>query len=101
IGHVSFLSSGQLSENSNQGIDDEVLIDLRNMSNPAPQKNYYGWLLGDKGQGLDERAILLGALRINNGTVHLLYQGDAAHTNLLAMTSRFLITEEDSSVTPI
>ncbi len=100
VGRVAFLSSGQLSENSNQGIDDEVLVDLHNIPNPASQKSYYGWLLSDKNQS-DERAILLGALHINNGTVHLLYPGDAAHTNLLAFTSRFLITEEDAAVTPI
>ncbi len=100
VGRVSFLSSGQLSNNSNQGIDDEVLIDLHNIPDPAPQKSYYGWLLSDKKQS-DERAILLGALRVNKGTVHLLYPGDAAHTNLLAITSRFLVTEEDAAVTPI
>jgi hypothetical protein len=100
IGRVAFLSSGQLSENSNQGIDDEVLIDLHNLPDPAAQKSYYGWLLGDKNQS-DERAILLGALHPNKGAVHLLYPGDAAHTNLLAITSRFLITEEDSDVTPL
>lgn len=100
LGRVAFLSSGQLSENSNQGIDDEVMVDLRNIPDPAAQKSYYGWLLGDKNQS-DERAILLGVLHPNKGTVHLLYPGDAAHTNLLAITSRFLITEEDASVTPL
>lgn len=100
VGRVAFLSSGQLSDNSNQGIDDEVLIDLHNIPDPAPQKSYYGWLLSDKNQS-DERAILLGALHANKGAVHLLYPGDAAHTNLLAITSRFLITEEDAAVTPI
>jgi hypothetical protein len=45
--------------------------------------------------------MLLGALHVNNGTIHLLYPGDAAHTNLLATTSRFLMTEEDANVTPI
>lgn len=100
IGRVSFLSSGQLSENSNQGINDEVLVELHNLPDPAAMKSYYGWLLGDKKQS-DEQAILLGMLRLNKGSVRLLYQGDAAHTNLLAITSRFLITEEDSDVTPI
>ncbi len=100
IGRVSFLSSGQLSENSNQGINDEVLVELHNLPNPAAQKSYYGWLLGDKNQS-DEQAILLGVLRLNKGSVRLLYPGDAAHTNLLAITSRFLVTEEDAAVTPI
>jgi hypothetical protein len=50
VGHVYFLSSGQLYVNNNQGISDEVLIDLHNMPAPAAGKSYYGWLLGDASQ---------------------------------------------------
>jgi hypothetical protein len=94
------LSSGQVNENSNQGIDDEVQVDLSNLANPAPGKSYYAWLLSDKNQG-ETIAILLGVLAVKNGDGHLFYVGDQSHTNLLAMTSRFLVTEEDSSVTPV
>lgn len=100
VGRIAFLSSGQLSENSSQGIADQVLIDLHNLPNPAPQKSYYAWLLGDKQQS-DAQTIFLGALQLNNGAAHLLYPGDASHTNLLQITSRFLVTEEDSRVQPI
>src|SRR5262249_11016125 len=41
-----------------------------------------------------------GALPVKNGEVHYLYPGDQKHTNLLEITSRFLITEESASTTP-
>src|SRR5947209_11863433 len=50
VGHVYFLSSGRLYVNNNQGISDEVLVDLHNIQAPAPGKSYYGWLLGDANQ---------------------------------------------------
>ncbi len=100
VGRVAFSSSGQLSENSSQGIADQVLIDLHNLPNPAPQKSYYAWLLGDKLQS-DVQTVFLGPLQVKNGVAHLFYTGDAAHTNLLQITSRFLVTEEDASVQPI
>jgi hypothetical protein len=99
VGHVYFLSSGQVNENTNQGIDDEVQIDLHGLTNPAPGKKYYAWLLGDKSQG-ETQAILLGILQLHKGAAQTFY-GDQAHTNLLAITSRFLVTEEDGSVMPI
>ena len=100
VGHVYFLNSGQVNENTNQGIDDEVQIDLGNLASPAPGKSYYAWLLGDKNQG-NAVAIFLGVLGVKNGNAYLFYTGDQSHTNLLAFTSRFLVTEEDSTVTPV
>jgi hypothetical protein len=100
VGRIAFLSSEQLSENSSQGIDDEVQIDLHSLANPAAGKSYYAWLLGDKNQG-DAKTILLGKLTVNQGNAFLLYPGDQQHTNLLEFTSRFVVTEEDSAVTPI
>jgi hypothetical protein len=100
VGHIYFLSSGQGNEITNRGIDDEVQVDLSNLANPAPDKSYYAWLLSDKNQG-ETRAILLGLLAVKNGNAHLFYAGDQSHSNLLAITSRFLVTEEDSYVTPI
>ncbi|HLZ55675.1 MAG TPA: hypothetical protein VKR06_01905 [Ktedonosporobacter sp.] len=100
VGHITFLSSEQLSENSSQGISDEVQIDLANLPNPAPHMAYYAWLLGDKNMS-DTQSIALGQLTIVNGKGHLLYLGDTHHTNLLQITSRFLVTEEDIAVTPI
>ncbi|HKV01208.1 MAG TPA: hypothetical protein VJQ26_03725, partial [Ktedonobacteraceae bacterium] len=70
------------------------------LSNPAPGKSYYAWLLADKNQG-EARAILLGRLPVVQGSASMLYPGDQQHANLLAFTSRFLVTEEDAAVTPI
>ena len=100
VGNITFLSSEQLSENSSQGIDDEVQIDLHNLSSPAAGKSYYAWLLGDKNLS-DSKAILLGKLSVNQGNAYLLYPGDQQHTNLLEFNSRFVVTEEDAEMTPI
>lgn len=100
VGSINFLSSEQLNQNTSQGIDDQVQITLHNLGNPAPGKSYYAWLLGDKDQP-ESQSILLGRLNVVNSSVGLFYPGDAMHTNLLQITSRFLITEEDSNVTPL
>ena len=100
MGHLYFLSSEQLNENSSSGINDEVQIDLSNIPNPAPGKSYYAWLLTDKSQP-DTKATLVGVLPVTKGNIHLLYMGDAQHTNLLQTNSRVLVTEEDATVVPI
>ena len=100
VGHLRFLSSEQLSENSSQGIDDELQLDLSNVSPPASQKSYYAWLLTDQSQG-DGQALLLGVVPVHAGSIHFFYPGDAQHTNLLVTMSRLLVTEEDATVTPI
>jgi hypothetical protein len=93
VGHVYFLSSGQLYVNNNQGIYDQVLIDLHNLAVPSPGKGYYAWLLGDSNQS-DVPWIALGKLSVTQGKVHFLYPGDQTHTNLLIDFSRLLITQE-------
>ena len=100
VGQVSYASSGQVSESSSQGIADTVAADFTNIPNPAPHKSYYVWLLNDKKQS-DPRSIALGPLQVNKGQAHLLYAGDAQHSNLLLITSRVLVTEEDATVPPI
>jgi len=99
-GHAFFVSSGQVYEHDNQGINDEVLLDLHDISDPSPGKSYYAWLLGDETHPLSP-PIFLGKLPVTNGNVHYLYPGDTHHTNLMAITSRFLITEEDANTTPL
>jgi eukaryotic-like serine/threonine-protein kinase len=96
VGHVYFLSSGKLYVNNNQGIYDEVLIDLHNIAPPTPGKSYYAWLLSDTNQS-DVTWIPLGPLRVTQGKVHVLYPGQSTHTNLLLGYSRLLITQEDAS----
>lgn len=100
VGSITFLSSEQLNENTSQGIDDGVKISLHNLSNPAPGKSYYAWLLGDKND-MESQSILLGKLNVVNGSASMLYPGNALHTNLLQITSRFLVTEEASSPPPL
>lgn len=100
VGVVAFLSSEQVSANTSRGIDDQVQITLHNLAAPAAGKSFYAWLLGDK-TNLESQSILLGKVNVANGSLSLFYPGDALHTNLLQITSRFLITEEDSSVTPL
>jgi len=100
VGRLYFLSSEQVSESSNQGLNDQVQLDLHSLQPPAPGNGDYAWLLSDKAQG-DTTVLLLGKLSINQGSAHLFYGGDQQHTNLLAITSRFLITEESAATTPI
>ncbi len=100
VGHVYFLSSGQLYVNNNQGIYDQVLIDLHNIAAPSTGKSYYGWLLGDSNQS-HVPWIALGKLSVTQGKVHFLYPGDQMHTNLLIDFSRLLITEEDATASPV
>lgn len=100
VGHAFFVSSGQLNEHlSTQGINDEVQIDLSGIADPAAGKSLYAWLLPDKSKE-EALPIFLGKLPVKNGSVHYLYVGGKSHINLLNVASRFLITEEDASVTP-
>lgn len=99
VGHAFFISSGQTSERGNQGINDELLIDIQNIPDPVPGKAYYAWLLPDTAQRLGS-PIFLAKLTPNNGLIHYLYPGDSHHTNLIAVASRFLITEEDAALQP-
>jgi len=99
VGHAFFVSSGQISDHSNQGLNDGLIIDLQNIPNPAANKSYYAWLLSDKNQQLAS-PILLGTLPVSGGKVHFVYQGDTHHTNLINMYSQFLITEENANINP-
>lgn len=100
VGSIAFLSSEQLNENTSQGIDDQVQISLHSLGTPAAGKSYYAWLLGDSAQA-ESQSISLGKLTMLDGVASLFYPGDALHTNLLQITSRFLVTEENSSVMPL
>jgi hypothetical protein len=99
VGHVRFSSSGQINESTSQGIADEVELDLSNIPNPSAGKSYYAWLLND--DPVEGKALLLGQLQVNHGLVHFQYGGDQQHTNLLEVTNRLLVTEEDAGITPI
>ncbi|HEX6555664.1 MAG TPA: hypothetical protein VF026_23080 [Ktedonobacteraceae bacterium] len=98
VGRVFFSSSGQINENTNQGIADQVELDLSNIREPAAGKSYYAWLLND--DPVEGKALLLGQLPVSDGQIHFHYAGDQLHTNLLDVTNRLLVTEEDAGTLP-
>lgn len=98
IGHAYFVSSGLLDTNATKGITDQLQIHLTNIPVPPAGKAYYAWLLNDTASQWSP--LYLGRLNVSStGTIDFPYTGDT--TNLLAIDSRFLITEDDASVTPI
>src|SRR5713101_3882952 len=99
VGQAFFVSSGQLNESNGQGNNDELQIELHNISIPAAGKSYYAWLLSDNNQAR-VTVISLGEIFVNHGYVHFHYPGDQNHTNLIALTSRLLITEENGQSVP-
>ncbi len=105
IGHVYYLSSGQLNSDTAQGIADQIQIDLQNVPPPQSGRSYYAWLLPDRHPDMNPDLIgprpltppilLTNNLPVNNGSVHYFYDGSQTqHNNLIATTSRLLITEE-------
>ena len=90
VGHVSFLSSGILDTQISQGINDGLELDLEDIPPPPAGTAYYGWLLPDTEHSRD-RPLLLGKLPFSRGSVHLRYL-DPQHTDLLALSSRVLIS---------
>jgi serine/threonine protein kinase len=98
VGHAFFLSSGVLSSrNSNQGITDELQINLQNLPDPQPGKRYYAWLLNDL--QLDLPAVAIGPLPLIHRQVTMTYS-DLQHNNLLANYGHFLVTEEEANQPP-
>ena len=109
-GQAFLLSSGQLDPGSAQGIADQLQIQLQNIPDPQAGKSYYAWLLADRHPHVEQPALepplqftlplLLGKLPVSHGNVGFFYNGDAQHDNLFSISSRLLITEEDTNGTP-
>lgn len=106
LGQVLFLNSELGVATNNGGVNDEVQVQLSHIPQPAPGKRYYAWLLGDTDRS-DSQVILLGKLFVDpQGNAYLDVANprhayiDPQHSNLLAVMSRFLITEEVSQFTP-
>jgi serine/threonine protein kinase len=95
VGHAYFANSGQFNASGPQGINDELQLTLSGIPDPPAGKSYYAWLLADRSVS-ESLPISLGPLRLDHGNIQLLYRGDAQHTNLLQVASRFLITIEDT-----
>jgi hypothetical protein len=99
VGQLLFLGSGQVRDNSSQGVADTVRLQLELQRGPAIGKQYYAWLLPDQ-ETPEAPAILLGPLS-RQGQVGLVIYSDPQHTNLLASMSRLLVTEQDASISPL
>lgn len=96
VGHAFFVDSSALDANTTtQGLSDQLQIDLLNIPDPAPGKSYYGWLLGDADKS-EAIPVALGRLNVQQGVLHMLYQGDNKHANLFSFISRFLINEDNT-----
>ncbi|HEY6287574.1 MAG TPA: hypothetical protein VIX20_18035, partial [Ktedonobacteraceae bacterium] len=109
-GQAFYLSSGQIDPRTSQGIADQLEIDLHNIPDPQTGKSYYAWLLADRHPTAEKDLLqppplftlplLLGRLSVNHGNVSFFYKGTAQHDDLFALSSRLLITEEDTNGTP-
>ncbi|HLJ36094.1 MAG TPA: hypothetical protein VKU38_20720, partial [Ktedonobacteraceae bacterium] len=69
VGHVFFMSSGQVNESTSQGIADEVQLELSHISSPAQGNSLYAWLVGDN--PAEGGTLLLGTLNVNKGNAQL------------------------------
>jgi len=97
VGQVSFINSGQRKADGTTAVADEVRIALQHIPAPPAGMLYYAWL---ENKTDSEARPVDWLLPISHNQVNYLYTGDAQHTNLLATSSRLLITEEDTRLPP-
>lgn len=93
VGHVSFQSSNQTKDGSNEGINDTVSVALQGVPDMAPGKAYYAWL---EPENREKPSLQLGRFAIHNGTATLMYQSPG-YGNLLDVMWRFVVTEQDNA----
>jgi hypothetical protein len=93
-GGVSANASHVYFQDDALGHDDNLRIQLQNVTAPAQGKSYYAWLLDN-----NKHTQLLGKLTLSGDTASLLYAGDKAHTNLLSSIQEIIITQENSDNT--
>ena len=94
IGHITFLASPNAARNTY----DQLQISLTSVSMPPAGKTYYAWLETSVSEASQ---IQHWPLQVTNSTVKGTYQSNPQGTDLLANNTRLLITEEDSSVSPV
>lgn len=92
VGSLSFASSGYVTGSTNQGLADQVLLDVHNLAALPPGQGYFAWLLPDQDKP-EQPVVALGQLAVRDGAAQLAYS-DPGHSNLLAVTSQFLITAQ-------
>ncbi len=98
LGTIHYTSTGSMDAANTKGIDDGIQVDLSGLAAPKAGKSYYGWLLADTG-AVDTKPILLGKLPLQHNKIQFSHT-DPTNTNLLGLTSRFLITENDTALPP-
>lgn len=109
-GHSFYISSGQATNGTAQGIADRIQIALQNVPDAHAGKSYYVWLLPDSTplntkdqtgpRPIQPPLLLTNNLPVQNKQVNFTYNGDKHNNNLISTTSRILITEEDANQTP-
>jgi len=95
VGHITFLASA----NAARTTYDQLQIVMSSISTPPAGKAYYAWI--ENSAISDETNIQNWRLQVSHGAVNGTYQSSPQGTDLLANNSLFLITEEDSNVTPV
>jgi eukaryotic-like serine/threonine-protein kinase len=95
VGNITFLASA----NAARTTYDKLQIVMSPISTPPAGKTYYAWL--ENPSGGDTTNIQNWPLQVSHGAVNGTYQSSPQGTDLLANNSLFLITEEDSSSTPV
>lgn len=98
LGYVYFSSTDFSSKSAITHIADEINIDLQGLQQPTQGNSYYAWLLPDSSD-VGENMRLIGQFVPEHGSAQLSYSSPT-HDDLLATNSRFLITEENASISP-
>lgn len=98
-GQVFFTSSGAVSEHNTNGENDEVIVQIHDLRPAARGYAYYAWLLSSLTTS-ESASFPLGQITGHQGEARLQY-ANPEHTNLLALTSRLLVTEEATHPAPM
>jgi hypothetical protein len=114
VGIIAFKSSGDFAGNSAAGMNDEVVIQLTGVAAPPAGASYFAWMSGASGSEavwtplgrlVWTPAPLSGfappaGIGPQSGTASLFFVALRPH-NLLMTFTRFLITEEATSIAPL
>jgi serine/threonine protein kinase len=94
VGQIIFSSSPNAANNHTY---DQLQITLNNIPSPPAGQKYYAWL---ENSNSEAQVVPHWALQVSNGTVdgHFIA---ANHADLLDGNTKFLVTEEDASATPV
>lgn len=77
------------------GQNDQLRIEMQNITNPPAGKSYFAWLQDTTGHTSP-----LGPLNIQNGHISFIYPGNSMHANLLGTMQGLFITTADTENQP-